>query len=93
MAISILNRGVAATLPASAPGEIASVEVTVGSLAVGDSVILTQSGTAAVGEQKDVFGGFGYNVVKASGKFTIYSDREQLTAAKTFDWVVFTGTA
>ena len=78
------------TLPASGPGSISSIAVTVTSLATTDCVVCTPSGTAAQTGWKDINGAFQVQIVKASGTFTAYADRAQLPSDTTFDYIVLT---
>lgn len=79
------------TLPASGPGVISSVDVSVSSLATSDRVVCTPASTASQRSSwVDVNGSFQVEVVKSSGSFTAYADREQLPDDVTFDYIVLT---
>ena len=78
-------------LAAGTPITKASKEVTVASLATTDRVVITPSSTAVqsgIGQNSPIQQ-FTYQVVKESGKFTVYADQYQ-TPSTVFDYIVLT---
>lgn len=88
MAISIKARG-SGTLLKSAPGVIASKDITVASAAATDTVSITPRSAIP----RD---GHGMNTIigyAGTDKITVKSSREELANDVDFDYVVFTGSA
>ena len=74
-----------ATLAASLPGVIATVDVTATGAAASDVVMITATSTTS-----DAQGAFTFKVTDVTtNTFTITADRAQLPEAVTFDYIVF----
>ena len=92
MAISIMASG-NTSIPASAPGAIATKEVTVAGMTAADnSVQVNFSHTADQTTQRNPAAQYTMEVVKGAGKFTVYMNQKQ-TPELYFDYMVLTGTA
>ena len=81
--------GGSVTLPATGPGETATVTESVGSLVTGDIVIVTISAATTAQDLGDRFKDIKFQVVKTAGQFVLSTNAQQ-TPELDLDYLVIT---